>query len=182
MRLKHVALFISITLLAGCSTISNLITTSPDVTIKTGFDGNGIAVLNFSRIGPIPNDSGKLTADKLADALFSRAKFNVIERSKVNDAQSSLELSSTESLSAEQIQKLGQKLKANYLVLGRIHCISNNDFFKLNEDKQLNISFRVISVSNQELIGVANYTTDYENDLVEQIEEMITRIVAKATE
>lgn len=182
MRLKQFALFVGITLLAGCSTISNLLTTSPDVTIKMGFDGNGIAVLNFSRIGPIPNDSGKLTADKLADALFFRAKFNVIERSKVNDAQSSLELSSTESLSAEQIQKLGQKLKANYLVLGRIHCISDNDFFKLNEEKQLNISFRIISISSQELIGLANYTCKYEDELVEQIEEMISRIVTKATE
>ena len=182
MRLKHVTLFIGIILLAGCSTISNLLTTSPDVTIKTGFDGNGIAVLNFSRIGPIPNDSGKLTADKLADVFFARSKYNVIDRSRVNEAQTSLELFSTESLSAEQIQKIGQKLKANYLVLGRIHCIADGEFFKLNEDKQLNISFRIISVSNQELIGLANYTCKYDDELVEQIEEMITKIVVKATE
>lgn len=182
MNKKYLSLSILFFLFSGCSAITNLLTKTPDVSVKKEFDGNGIAVFNFTRIGALPNDIGRLTADKLSDALFILSRFNVIERSRVNNVQSDLNVTSTESLSSEQILKLGQNLKANYLVLGRIHCISSDDFTNQNDDKQLNISFRIISVANQDIVGVASYSCNFNKNIADQIQEMITKMVVKISE
>ena len=168
-----------IPLLMGCGTISNVFSSGPEISIRKDFDGNGIAVLNFAKLGPLPNDIGKLAADRLTDAFFLNSRFNVIDRSRVNEAQASMEVTNTEFMSSEQIQKLGQKLKANYLILGRVHCISEEDYFKSDFDKKLNISFRVVSVASQDVVGVVNYSCKYDDKLVENMQEMITRITSR---
>jgi len=183
MKIKYLFYpLILIPLLISCGTITNLFSGGPEISIRKDFDGNGIAILNFSKIGPLPGDAGKLTADKLADAFFLNTRFNVIERARVNDAQASMEITNTEFMSSEQIQKLGQKLKANYLILGRIHFITEEDYFKADDDKKLNISFRIVSVANQEVVGVANYTCKYNDKLVEKIDDMIVLIASKISD
>jgi len=179
MKIKNLPkYFVVLLLVTGCGTISNLFTSGPDISIKREFDGNGIAVLNFTKMGPIPGEAGKLAADKLTDSFFLVAKYNVVDRAKVNEAQTNLEITSSESLSSDQIQKLGQKLKANYLVLGRVHCIASDDFLNTDSDKKLNISFRIISVVNQDVIGVVNYSCSYEDNLVEKLQTMLTHITS----
>lgn len=163
----------------GCSTFSNIFSSGPEISVKKDFDGNGIAVLNFSKLGPLPNDISKLAADKLTDAFFLNSRLNVVERARVNDAQASMEIINTEFMSSEQIQKLGQKLKANYLILGRVHCISEEDYFKTDDDKKLNISFRIVSVANQDVVGVVNYSCKYDDRIVEKLQEMITQITSE---
>jgi len=170
-----IAIFIS-TLASGCY----LISTQPNVLIKKDFDGNGIAVLGFSKSGSfLPDDIGKVAADKLTDALFLDGKFNVIDRSKVNEAQAELEIASPESLSADQIQKLGLKLKANYLVFGRIQYVSSTDYIETDADKELHISLRIISVVNSEVIGMATYKITSKDDITNELNSSMSKIVKK---
>jgi TolB-like protein len=180
MKIKNLHLTITVIILtAGCGTISNLFTSSPDISIKKEFDGNGIAVLNFSKIGPVSGEICKIAADKLTDDFYLISKFNVIDRSKVNEAQINLEITNSELLSSEQIQKLGRKLKANYLVLGRVHCITSENFMESENNNQLNVSFRIISVANQEIIGIAYYSCEYEDNMVEKLQSMLSKIASK---
>jgi hypothetical protein len=176
--MKKVNIILSLIIVAlfnGCYLLS-----PPDVLLHKDFDGNGIAVLNFSKYGPyLPPEITSITADKLTDALYLVGKFNVIDRAKVNDAQSSLELTSFEELSADKIQKLGLKLKANYLILGQIQNIANTDAFDTDSPKQLYISFRIISVVNSELVGMANYKITYKDNLIEEIKNSMELIVKK---
>ncbi len=160
----------------GCS----LISTTPDVLIKKDFSGEGIAVLNFSSQGNyLSSNIGKLAADKLTDALFVEGKFSVVDRANVNDAQASLEIKSPELVSADDIQKLGLKLKANYIVLGRVQQVSDAEFMNMDAKKELYISFRIISVKDCEVVGVATYSCKYEDNIVKEVEEMMYKIVHK---
>jgi curli biogenesis system outer membrane secretion channel CsgG len=157
-----------------------LISAPPNVLIKKDFDGNGIAVLGFSKFGSyLSSDIGKVAADKLTDALFLDGKFNVIDRSKVNEGQAELEIASSESLSADQIQKLGLRLKANYLVLGRIQCISSSDYIDTDSDKELYISIRIISVVNSEVIGMATYSITSNTEVTDELNNSMSKIVKK---
>lgn len=169
-------LFILSLLYNGCY----LITQEPDVMIKKEFIGNDIAVLNFSTQGSfmVPN-AGKLAADKLTDALFLIGKFNVIDRSKVNQAQGSLDLRNTDFLSADEIQKIGLSLRANYLVVGSLREISDSEYMSMNEDKNIYISFRIISVTNSDVVGMATYSDNFDDNAVEKIQEMMNDIVTK---
>jgi curli biogenesis system outer membrane secretion channel CsgG len=157
-----------------------LISTSPSILIKKDFDGDGIAVLGFSKYGSFLSDNiGRIAADKLTDALFLDGKFNVIDRSKVNQTQAEMEIASPESLSADQIQKLGLKLKANYIVLGRIQCSSNSEYIDDGSDKQLFISFRIISVLNSEVIGMATYKISSNDEITNALNNSMSTIVKR---
>ena len=160
-------------LATGCGT------SSPDISIKKEFDGNGIAVLNFSKNGPVSGEICKMAADKLTDYFYLISKYNVIDRSKVNEAQTSLEITNSESLSSEQIQKIGSKLKANYLVLGRVQCITSEDFMNSEYNNKLKVSFRIISTANQEIIGIAENSCKYEDNMNEKLQSMLENIASK---
>jgi curli biogenesis system outer membrane secretion channel CsgG len=170
--LKPIILFVFI--IKGCYLISSV----PEVQIKSGFNGEGVAVLNFSTHGNyISPDIGQMAADRFTDALFISNKFNVIDRSKVNDAQKSLEIGSTEFLSDDDVHKLGLKLNSKFLVLGRVQQVSKSDFY--NSPKQLYISFRIISVEDSEVVGAGTYSSKYNDDLVKKVESMVYELVNK---
>ncbi len=149
----------------------------PNVFLNKDFNGNQIAVLNFSKYGPyLPSEISRIAADKLTDALYLKGKFNVVDRANVNDAEANMEIASPESLSSDQIQKLGLMLKANYLILGRIQNISDPDIFNQDAQKQLYISFRIISVLNSNVMGVATYKITYSNNLLQSLNDAMKTI------
>jgi TolB-like protein len=161
-------------ILGGCYIISN----HPDIAIKSSFDGDGIAVLNFSSEGSYQSDDiGKISADKLTDALFLEGKFNVIDRSNVNNAQASLQITNTEELSSDQIQKLGDKLKAKYIILGRIRKVSDSEYFDPDAASKLYVSIRIISVKNSEVVGIASYSSSCSSNEINVIQEIMNKIV-----
>lgn len=169
---KYINMIIASAFINGCFIISS----SPYVQIKNGFDGEGIAVLNFSTHGNyISSDLGRIAADKFTDELFISKNFSVVDRSKVNEAQRFLEIASTESLSDDDIQKLGLRLKSKYLVLGRIQQISKSDF--LDNDKQLYLSFRIISISDSYVVGVGSYSCSYSDNVIEKLESIVCILV-----
>ena len=152
----------------------------PNVLLNKNFNGNEIAVLNFSKYGPnLPPEISSISADKLTDALYLNGKFNVIDRANVNDAESDLNIVSPELLSADQIQKLGLKLKANYLILGRIQNVSDPDFFNQDSKKQLYISFRIISVLNSKVVGMTTYKISYTDNLLQHLTDAMKVIADK---
>ncbi|MFO7445915.1 MAG: CsgG/HfaB family protein [Ignavibacteriaceae bacterium] len=162
----------------SCSYISGVFSKKPDVLIKKDFNGEGIAVLTFSRYGhSLPSDIGRTAADKLTDALFLVNKFNVIDRSKINDAQAEVDITNTEFLSGDKIQQIGLKLKASYLILGRIDLLSEKEYLSIEAKQELGISFRIISVADTEVLGVANYHRDIDDNIPEEMDYMISQIV-----
>lgn len=167
-------LFIAAITFNGCY----LLTAGPEIQLKNEFDGDGIAVLNFSVHGNyIPSDIGQIAADKFSDDLFISNSYNVIERARVNNAVKELEIKSTEILSEDDIQKLGIKLNSKFLVLGRIQQICKSDFY--DSPKQLYLSFRIISIKDSDVVGVGTYEMDYDDNLVETVGSMISELVDK---
>lgn len=178
MKTKSTIILVTIftLIIIGCYVISS----SPDILIKKDFNGDGVAVLNFSTQGNFMSlGTGKIAADKLTDAMFLIGKFNVIDRSNVNKTQNSLEIKSTEFLSADDIQKLGLKLRANYLVLGIVQQVGGDTYVDSDSKKELYISFRIISVLNSDVVGLGRYSSNYYNNIIEKIETMMNEIVTK---
>lgn len=183
--MKNNPLFLLLILLAilfnGCGNFGKYFTDKPDIYIKGSEELTHIAVLNFTRSGSFLSKSTEsIAADKLSDALFLKGKFDIIDRAKVNAAQADLLLISTESINSDDIQKLGLKLKASYLIFGRLHDNSGLESITDPEKmKMLNISFRIVSVLNSETIGVINYSTSYKGNVNNIIEEMMNKIVTE---
>lgn len=163
--------FISQFIVLSCST-------NPYVLVKKDFTGDGIAVLNFSTHGSfLETNLGHIAADKLTNALFMDGSFKIIDRSLVNEAQVKTGIKSSIVLSSEQIHKLGTILNADYLIIGKIHQISEMEFLNTDLDKHLNISFRIIAVANSEVVGMADYTTLYTQNVIGVIEEILKALV-----
>jgi hypothetical protein len=181
---KIIPVFISISFLfSGCYFIAGTFCKHPDVLIKKEFNGEGIAVLTFGRSGMfISPDIGNLTADRLADELFLSGKYEIIDRSKVNAAQAELEISNPNSFSQDKIHQLGLKLKANYLILGRISSNPTSEYFELDKDKKMNISFRIISVLNTDVVGIVDYTRETTGIISIELDSMIKKIVQTMVE
>lgn len=176
-QLKILTLLSVCQLFCGCFAVSYL-KDSPKVKIKKDFDGNGIAVLSFAKQGSaLPHNIGMTAADKVTDALFLSGGYNVIDRSQVNSAQQEMEVENVEFLSSDQIQQIGLKLKANYIVLGRIHSLKEKENFNVKSDQEIAISFRIISVKDTEVIGVADYKQEMDEEIVNNIDRMINKIV-----
>ncbi len=163
-------------LLPGCF----LLYTTPEVLIKADFNGDGIAVLNFTRqSSSTVSDLGKIAADKLTDALFLERKFNVIDRAVVNDVLISMDIKTTELLSVEQIQSLGEKLGANYLIVGRIQYFTPKEFLEADAEKELYVSFRILSVISGEVIGIGTHKSTFNEDLMDELSAAMYSLVRR---
>jgi hypothetical protein len=164
MKTQIIIYALLVLLIASCSQ-------SKDVVVMKEFTGDGIAVINFSVQGSmVENGIGKNAADRLTDALFLKKNLRVIDRSKVNDALIDMEIKSPEALSGEQIISLGQRLNANYILLGRIVQTSDKDFITSKNDMGLYVSFRIVSTDNSNVVGMATYKTTYKEDLFKEID------------
>jgi hypothetical protein len=162
----------------GCSYIKEYFS-KPEILIRKDFNGEGMAVLTFSQSGyTLPTDIGKKAADKLTDAFFLINKFSVIDRAKTNEAQAEIDIPNTEYVSADKLQQIGLKLKANYLILGRIDIKSEKEYLSIAADQELRLSFRIISVANTDVIGVANYSGRVDDgNIPEELDKIILKIV-----
>lgn len=113
------------------------------------------AVLDFEQDGFLGGEKlGSFAADELAAALFLKNKFEVVDRAQVKAGVLELNLSNG-IMPADAIKKLGQTLGADYLVLGKITRLNDNDF---NPDRRnhllMQITFRLISIRDGAVIGV----------------------------
>ena len=155
---KRLIGFVLLLLVIGCSS-------SHEVLVRKDFSGSGIAVLNFSTQGSFMEPNiGRVAADKLTNAFFLVKEYEVIDRSIVNEAQVKADIKSSEVISNDQIKTVGDLVKANYIVVGKIHQISNHrEFLNTDSEKQLNITFRIISsrLSGSQKAGRANCATKF---------------------
>lgn len=172
-------LLLPLLLLNGCAYVKIFDKNKAEVVISNKFNGEGIAVLTFTKLGPLPSEAGKMTADKLTDALYLQNHFNVVDRTKVNEAQAYLQITDAEMLSHDLLQQLGLKLKANYLILGRVKLVRNNNINIRNRKSELGISFRIISVSDTEIAGIAEYSIESTGNIENGIDAMIKKILKK---
>lgn len=166
----QIVIFAVLVLMMGCSP-------SKDVMILKEFNGDGVAVINFSTQGSfIEPGIGKNAADRLTDAFFLKKNLRVIDRSKINDALIDMEIKTPETLSKEQLLKIGQRLNANYVVLGRIIQTSESNLISTTNDMGLYISFRIISTANSDVVGMASYNTTYKTDLFKELDQAMIKL------
>ncbi|MDP4196300.1 MAG: CsgG/HfaB family protein [Bacteroidota bacterium] len=180
-KLTPIFLLAATVLFNSCAILKNCFAEDPEILLKTEFDkSTSVAVLDFSKHGSsISSNMGRLAADKLSEKMFLSDSFKTVERSRVNEAVSFLAIKSTEELSADDIQKLGLRLKANYLVLGNITNNSQTDYLTDKTISSLLINFRIISVLNSDVVGVINYSADYDGSLNDKMDDMMNKIVKK---
>lgn len=173
---------IAFTYSPGCRSLAFLKGDEPEIVVKETFDKSSpIAVLNFQKesTSPTGGDIGKLAAEKFTDAMFLRLGFNTIDRSRVNESMRYLGINSPESLSLDDIQKLGLRLKASYLLLGRVKNLTGEDYLSEDCNKNLTISFRLVSVLNGNVVALGSYSSKYEGDAAVKIDEMVGDIMEK---
>lgn len=144
---------------------------SKEVVIMKEFTGDGVAVVNFATQGSfIEAGIGKNAADRLTDALFLKKNIRVVDRSKVNNALIDMEIKTPEALSVEQLKSMGQKLNAGYIILGRIVQTTDKEFMTSKNEMGLYITFRIISTSDSDVVGMGSYKTTYKKDLFREID------------
>jgi hypothetical protein len=172
---------IAFTLSPGCRSLAFLKGDEPEIVVKETFDKSSpIAVLNFQKESTSPTvDLGRLAAEKFTDAMFLKLGLNTIDRSRVNESMRYLGINSPESLSLDDIQKLGLRLKAGYLLLGRVKNLTGEDYLSEDCNKNLTISFRLVSVLNGNVVALGSYSSKYEGDAAVKIDEMVGDIMEK---
>jgi curli biogenesis system outer membrane secretion channel CsgG len=113
------------------------------------------AVLDFEQEGFLGGEKlGGFAADELTAALFLKKKFEVVDRARVKAGAFELNLANG-IMPMDAIKKLGQTLGADYLVLGKITRLNDNDFDPGRRDHLLmQITFRLISTRDGAVIGV----------------------------
>jgi hypothetical protein len=177
-KLHLISILIAILLnIQGCYLISN----DPEITVSDETTGKTVAVVNFSVHGQLlPAMIGVNTADKLSNALYFTNRFIVADRSRVNEAQMFFNLKSADILSQDDIQKLGLKLKADYLVIGKI--INNtSDPYADVPDGKMNLNIRIVSIVNSGIAGMVDYSENYSGDINNAIDRAISKISKKLT-
>lgn len=151
-----------------------------EVVLLKEFNGDGIAVLNFSVTGSfIESKIGKHAADRLTDALFMKNNLRIIDRSQVNNVLIEMDINSPETLSKEELNILGKKLNANYIILGRIVQTNDKEFITSKSKMGLFISFRIISILDLEVVGMASYKTRYKENLFKEIDKAMIELSKK---
>ena len=158
-----------------------LFQTTPEVVIQPAFDRTEVAVLDFAAKGEnISQRHGVYTADKLTESLFLTRKFSVIDRIQVRDAEKFLGITSATPVSTDQLQKIGLRLKARYLILGNLYNFNEDENFSLDNNRYLQLSFRIISVATGEVLGMATHKVDSGSGNSEQaIDKAINEIILK---
>jgi len=154
---------------------------APEVVIQPAFDRTEVAVLDFASKGEnISQRHGVYTADKLTESLFLTGKFSLIDRTLVRDAEKFLGITSATPASADQLQKIGLRLKARYLILGNLYNFNESENFSLDDNRYLQISFRIISVATGEVLGMATHKVDSGSGNSEYaIDKAINEIILK---
>ena len=169
--------------LSSCSVFKSTRYSDPEILINHDFTGNNIAVLNFKVNGSFyQGDASKMIADKFTQALFLKGHFKVIDHSKVNAVLANLKIDDVESLTKDQITKIGSALEAEYIIVGKTNLLAGNQFYEVDNPKELQMSFRIISTTTTDVVGVGQMSCKYKTNSVEKIDTMINEIVQKMTE
>jgi len=163
--------------LQGCYLISN----EPEITLSEDTVGKAVAVLNFSVQGQLlPARLGVIASDKLSNTLYFTNRFVIVDRARVNEAQMFFNLKSVDILSQDDIQKLGLKLKADYLVIGKI-IDNTSDPYADEPDGKMYLNIRIVSIVNSGIAGMVNYSENYSGDINNAIDQAINKISKKLT-
>jgi hypothetical protein len=133
-----------------------------------------VAVLDFEQDGFLGGEKiGGFAADELTAALFLRKKFEAVDRAQVKAGALELNLANG-MMPADAIKKIGYSLQADYLVLGKISRLNDNDF---DPDKRnhllLQISFRLISTRDGAVLGVLSRRGTSKGDTKKFISDML---------
>ncbi len=135
------------------------------------------AVLDFEQDSFLGGEKlGSLAADELTAALFLRKKFEVVDRAQVKAGV--LDMNFSNGITpADGIKKLGQTLGADYLVLGKITRLNDNDF---DPDRRnhlhIQITFRLLSTRDGAVIGVLSRRGRSKDELKKFVSDMLSEM------
>jgi curli biogenesis system outer membrane secretion channel CsgG len=133
-----------------------------------------VAVLDFEQDGFLGGEKlGGFAADELTAALFLKKKFEVVDRARVKAGVLDMNLANG-IMPADAIKKLGQTLGADYLVLGKITRLNDNDFDPGRRDHlDVQITFRRISTRDGAVIGVLSRRGTSKGDTKKFVSDML---------
>ncbi len=134
-----------------------------------------VAVLDFEQEGFLGGEKlGGFAADELTAALFLKKKFDVVDRAQVKAGVLELNLSNG-IMPADAIKKLSQTLGADYLVLGKITRLNDNDFDPGRRDHlHVQITFRLISTRDGVVIGILSRRGTSKGDTKKFVSDMLS--------
>jgi hypothetical protein len=181
MKKKIILLFVCsfFVLLNGCGLLSSVSYSSPEVLLTSDFGRDSIAVFDFDTDGSgLSSATGRFVADKLTETLFLKGKIKIIDRTAVKKAIDSLSID-PEQFDKDMLTKFGAETDAKYVIVGRLYYSSESDFWNKQKLKRISLSFRIISVSTDEVVGGASISGEYEKDFNIVLEKMINKIVDK---
>ncbi|MFZ1288479.1 MAG: hypothetical protein WAR79_00190 [Melioribacteraceae bacterium] len=139
----------------NCSIFSSFNIESPDIKLTERIDSVNIAVMPFSKQGPfLPSFSGSLFAEKLSDELFLAKDYFIVDKSKIKEAFIELEIKNPTNLTFSEINKLGSRLNAKYIITGRIQQYSNTELIGMEAEYKINVACRIISTDTGEVVGI----------------------------
>ena len=114
-----------------------------------------IAVLNFEYSGPfISAKHSKLIADLITSELFIEKQINVIDRSLVKNVLTKYENSKSGRFSREDIQNIGNELKATYIALGNLNSLDLIEDYYETGLRRINITIRVLASETGNVVGI----------------------------
>jgi curli biogenesis system outer membrane secretion channel CsgG len=133
-----------------------------------------VAVLDFELDGFLGGEKmGGFAADELTAALFLKKKFEVVDRARVKAGALELNLANG-IMPADAIKKLSQPLGADYLILGKITRLNDNDFDPGSRNHlHAQITFRLISARDGAVIGVLSRRGTSKGDTKKFVSDML---------
>lgn len=180
---KIVVSLLFLLVISGCGIINSIIPSKPKIVLKSSFDGKDIAIFDMSiELNSISKEYGSITSDLLTEALFLNTNFSLIDRSIIKEFLRNNANLYSDTLSIKEIQLIGKELDANYIILGRLHRITNTDFGYQDGTDLLSLHCRIISTKSGDVVGVITHqVNEYEgvakclNILINEIAEAITK-------
>lgn len=139
-----------------------------------------IAVLDFEPEGFLTGEKlGSFAADELTAALFLQRKFHVVDRAQVKAGVLDANLANG-TVATDEVKKLGQSLGVDYLILGKISRLNENDFAP-DERKNLylQITFRLISTRDGAVIGVFSRRAKSKNEPRRFVSDVLYRMASE---
>lgn len=174
-KLRYPVLLVS----ALCFSACTLFLPSPAVNLQAGFDGKDIAVLDFSAKGmKFTQRHGAMASDCLTTSLLLSNKFSLIERARVKEAEKVVGITSATPISIDQMQRMGLRLKARFIIVGDLYAYSQGGDFSDDAAQTATLSFRILNTATGEVAGVVSHTVSFSDTPPEEIVEKLVRQIA----
>jgi curli biogenesis system outer membrane secretion channel CsgG len=136
------------------------------------------AVLDFDYKGfNLTKSLADRAADQLSNELYMAMSFPVAERNIVKAAQKKYKSSNSSQLTLNEINRIGQDVRSEFLVLGTIRLLGSILDVHESPENEIEINIRFIDAQNGEVVCIAQEKRKSESSVEVLIHTSILRII-----